>query len=120
MALPTPTPESLFESIDLPTGLFGTGDEFEFYETDEEYVVTVEMPGFEIDEITLTWDDGILNIAAEHVDEERGQERTYHRRLRMPKSIESDDIVAEYSNGVLEVRLPIVQQETVGREIPVE
>lgn len=120
MALPTPTPESLFESIDLPTGLFGSGDEFEFYKTDDEYVVTVELPGFDTDDITVSWDDGMLNIAAEHVDEDRGQERTYHRRLRMPKSIDSEDIVAEYSNGILEVRLPIEAEEIVGREIPVQ
>lgn len=120
MALPRTSPESLFESIDLPTSLFGTGEDYELYETDDEYVVTVEMPGFETDEITVSWDDGVLNVAAEHVDEERSQERTYHRRLRLPKSIDSEEIAAEYSSGVLEVGLPIVPQETVGREIPVE
>jgi hypothetical protein len=66
-------------------------------------------------------DDGILNIAAEHVDEDRGEQKTYHRRFRFPKDVEDDDISAAYNNGILEVRLPVMTGAAVsGKEIPIE
>ena len=124
MAMPT-TPDSWMQSLDLPTRLFGQrdfgGTDYELYEEDGEFVLSVEAPGFERDEIDLSWHDGVLNVAAEHVDEDRGRKRTYHRRFRFPKDVDDDDITASYRNGVLEVRLPVRDDSTThGRSIPVE
>ena len=57
--------------------------------------------------VDLAWDDGVLNVAAEHVDEDRGRRRTYHRRFRFPKDVDEDAISATYRNDVLEARLPV-------------
>jgi HSP20 family protein len=121
MALPR-TPSSWISGIDMPTDLLTTGrDDYELYEQEDEFVLTIEMPGFDTDEITVAWDDGVLNIAAEHEDETRGQRKTYHRRFRFPKHVYDEDIVAEYTNGVLEVRLPIEAEATAsGKEIEVQ
>jgi HSP20 family protein len=79
------------------------------------------MPGFNPEEITVTWDSGVLNIAAEHEEEARGQRRTYHRRFRFPKNVDDEAIGAEYNNGILEVRLPVETGATVtGTEIEIE
>jgi HSP20 family protein len=78
------------------------------------------MPGFDTDEIHVSWDDGVLNVAAEHVDEEREQKKTYHRRFRFPKAVDEDAITAEYTNGVLEVTLPAVDETARGESIPVQ
>ncbi len=64
-------------------------------------------PGFDVEEIDLTWDEGVLHVAAAHEDEDREHRRTYHRRFRFPKDIDEDAIEASYTNGILEVRLPI-------------
>lgn len=94
--------------------------DFELYEEDEAFVLTIEMPGFETEDISVSWDDGVLNIAGEHEDETRGHVRTYHRRFRFPKEVDEEEIVAEYNNGVLEIYLPIPQEARVsGREIEV-
>ena len=69
----------------------------------------------------MSWDDGVLNIAAEHEDERRGERKTYHRRFRFPKHVEDEDISAQYRNGVLEVRLPVTTgAPTRGTEIEIE
>jgi HSP20 family protein len=109
------------QSLDFPNRLFGTGsNDYELYEEDDEFVLSVEMPGFEPDEISASWQDGVLNIAAEH-DDHHGQRKTYHRRFRFPKDVDDEAITAEYTNGILEVRLPILEGVGVsGTEIEIE
>ncbi|NUC73038.1 Hsp20/alpha crystallin family protein [Haloterrigena sp. SYSU A558-1] len=117
-----PTPSTWTQGLDVPSQLFSDrgGNDYELYEEDDEFVLTIDMPGFETDEIGLSWDDGVLNVAAEHVDDERGRKKTYHRRFRFPKTIDEDAISAEYTNGVLEVELPVADAVTRGKEIPLE
>ncbi|AGN00983.1 heat shock protease protein [Salinarchaeum sp. Harcht-Bsk1] len=107
--------------IDLPNQLFETGsDDYELYEADDEFVLTVELPGFDLEDIAVSWDDGVLNVSAEHEDEQRGRQKTYHRRFRFPKRIVEEEIDAEYTNGVLEITLPVESGATArGTEIEV-
>ncbi|MES3518121.1 MAG: Hsp20 family protein [Natronomonas sp.] len=123
MALPTTAPSAWMQNLSDPSRLFGDfgGNDYELYEEDGEFVLTIDMPGFERDEISVAWDTGILNVAAEHVDEDRGRQKTYHRRFRFPKDIDENAITASYTNGVLEVTLPTADEAPVrGTEIPVE
>ncbi|MFB6220277.1 MAG: Hsp20/alpha crystallin family protein [Halolamina sp.] len=121
MALTNPT-SSWMQGLDLPSRLFETsGTDYELYEEDDEFVLSVEMPGFDPEEITVSWDAGVLNVAAEHEDDQRSRRRTYHRRFRFPKDVEEDAIDAEYTNGILEIRLPVQAGATVsGTEIEVK
>ncbi len=81
---------------------------------DDAFVVRVDLPGFDRDEIDLRFDedDGELTIAAEHVTESGGEQvvsarsRRVHDRVRIPGTVLVDEIEASYRNGVLEVRLP--------------
>ena len=122
MALPRTPANSWLQSLDFPSQLLETGsNDYELYEEDDEFVLSVEMPGFDPEEIAVTWDDGVLNIAGEHEDEQRGERKTYHRRFRFPKQIDDDGIGAEYNNGILEVRLPVETGATTrGKEIEVQ
>ena len=119
------TPSSWRQNLGLPSRLFGEGvtggSDYELYEEDSEFVLSVDVPGFEREDIDLTWDRGVLNVAAEHVDEDRGRKRTFHRRFRFPKDIDTEAIDASYTNGVLEVTLPIREDiELRGEAIPIE
>ncbi|MFB6132341.1 MAG: Hsp20/alpha crystallin family protein [Halanaeroarchaeum sp.] len=122
MALPNSPASSWLQGTGLPSRLFETsGNDYELYEEDDEFVLSVEMPGFDPEEISVAWDDGVLNISAEHEDDRRGERKTYHRRFRFPKNVEDDEIAAEYNNGILEVRLPVVAGATTrGKEIEVK
>lgn len=121
MALPR-TPSSWMQGVGFPSRLFETGSkDYELYEEDGEFVLSVELPGFDPEEITATWDDGILNVAAEHEETERDERRTYHRRFRFPKTVDDENLKAEYTNGILEVRLPVATgAEATGKEIEIE
>jgi HSP20 family protein len=123
MALPTT--DSWMQNLDLPSRLFGEGSfggsDYELYEEDGDFVLSVDMPGFETEDITVAWDDGMLNVSAEHVDDSRNRKKTYHRRFRFPKEVDEDAITASYNNGVLEVSLPIRDEAVArGKTIPVE
>jgi HSP20 family protein len=122
MALPTRPASSWLGGNGLPSRLFETGrNDYELYEDEDEFVLSVELPGFDPADIEVTWDGGILNVAAEQEDEDRGEVKTYHRRFRFPKRIVDEEITAEYDNGILEVRLPLETPATVsGKQIEVQ
>lgn len=129
MTVPT-TPSSWTQSLEMPSRVFGTdgpfglfgADDYELYEEDGEFVLSVEMPGFEPEDIDATWHDNRLTIAAERADERRDRQRTYHRSFRFPKDVDDDGLSAEYRNGVLEIRLPVATEPAVekGTAIPIE
>ncbi len=100
-------------------------------ERDEEYVVTVDLPGFDKDEITVQLSDRTLQIKAERSEEtdqrdERfiRQERSHRsvsRSISIPEQVREDDVSASYNNGVLTVTLPKTGTDgESGRRIDIE
>ena len=121
MALRRTPASNWMRNASRPSRLFETsGSDYELYEEDDEFVLSVELPGFDPDDIDVAWSDGVPNVAAEHEDEKRDRQRTYHRRFRFPKDVDDDAIAAEYTNGILEVRLPVATGATRGKTIEVE
>lgn len=90
----------------------------DLYETDDAFVLEMELPGFNLDDIELTMERGVLTVAGSRtVEETEGAEpRTYHLRERsvdrftrsyaLPSSVNSDRIDASFAEGVLTVKLP--------------
>jgi len=123
MALPATSSGSWTSDFGLPSRPFGSdgSDEgFELYEEEDAFVLSVDVPGFETDEIDVRWDDGRLYVAAEHRDDDRGRQKRYYRSFRLPKRVGDEGIEASYTEGVLEVTIPIGEGAAPGREIPVE
>jgi HSP20 family protein len=120
MALPTRTGRSRSRTFATPSEFFDSGTDYELYEDDGNYVLSVELPGFDPAEIDLTWNDGVLNLAAERDGSAPRGPRTTHRRFRFPSAVEEDEIAASYTNGVLEVTLPLETGTVAGREIEIE
>ena len=83
----------------------------------ERFVLEAELPGFDKKDIKLDVDGGFLTLSAEHSSEnsEKDKEGRYVRRERSYGSyrrsfdlsgINSEQIDAEYKNGILFVNLP--------------
>lgn len=84
----------------------------------DEYVASIELPGFSPDDIDLTVQDDRLRLQAnrEETTRETGeggrfvrQERstgTVTRTIRLPDEVEEEGVNATYRNGVLTVTLP--------------
>ena len=84
--------------------------------TEDEEVVTAEMPGVNPNEIEITIANEVLTISGERKAGESDEEVRYHRRERaigkFSRSIQlsfpvtSDSVSAHYENGILTVTLP--------------
>lgn len=83
-------------------------------ETDEAYVLTASVPGFAPEQVEVTFQEGMLTIAAQAEPQQvRGrwvrQERawgSFVRRLELPVQVVSEGISASFENGVLTVSVP--------------
>lgn len=88
----------------------------DMYETSEEVVVTTALPGVEAEDVDVSVAGDTLTIKAKSSTEEEVQEANYIRRERhfgsfarslpLPTNVVADKAVAEFSKGVLTLRLP--------------
>ena len=83
------------------------------HETEEEYLVKVDLPGVKADDVNVEVNENVLSISGSRVATETGQaqlvERPYGsfvRTLTLPQGVDSDSIEAGYQEGVLELRIP--------------
>jgi HSP20 family protein len=85
-------------------------------ETDDEIVITAELPGVKDEDIEITVEDGMLRIAGERrLEEELKEEHRYRlertfgsfeRTFPLPRGVKETDITAGVAYGVLRVRVP--------------
>jgi HSP20 family protein len=105
---------------DLVGRLFGNGTRvtgfvpaLDLRETEDEYLVLVDLPGVKSEDIVVELNDQVLTISGSRVPVEIGEARrterpsgSFVRRLTLPKGVDSDKIVADFREGVLELRVP--------------
>lgn len=102
-------------------------------ERDGEFVATVDLPGFDREDVDVQVTDHTLRIEADreeateedvggeegrYLRHERRREST-HRSIRLPDAVDTEGVTARMNNGVLTVTLPKVEAET-GRSIEIE
>jgi len=86
-------------------------------EKDDKYIVDIDLPGFEKDNINLTLNNGYLEVSAksekENKDETEGkivrQERFYgacSRKFYVGEDVVEENIQAEFKNGILKIEVP--------------
>jgi len=86
---------------------------------ENDVTLRLDVPGIDPEQIEVTVDRGILTISGKR-DEERTEndkffvrERTmgtFTRRMRLPESLNAEAVEASHANGVLEVRIPVLEQ----------
>jgi HSP20 family protein len=91
-------------------------------ETPEHFVIHADLPGVEKKDIAVTVDGGVLTIKGERKTVAEDKKEGYHRIERfsgsflrsftLPERIDTTKVIAGYSDGVLEVKLPKVQPVT--------
>ena len=95
-------------------------------EEDDRLVVRASLPGMSADEIDVTIEDGVLTIKGSTADEktEEGngtylvrERRTgsFHRRLRLPDTVDGEGAESRYENGTLSVAFPKVEAKKARR-----
>jgi HSP20 family protein len=100
----------LFEGIGFAPVLAPAAD---VYETDDEFVVELEVPGYEEKELSIEVSDHTLAVKGSRgkIREEKTKEFTLHERLEreferrfvLPREADTEHVKAVFSKGVLEV-----------------
>jgi HSP20 family protein len=91
----------------------------DMYETDEELIVALDVPGFEEKELALEVLDHTLTIKGERMAETEEKRKSYYlqeriekhfeRRFTLPPEVDTEHIDATFHTGVLEVHIPKIE-----------
>jgi HSP20 family protein len=95
--------------------------EVELYREDDAYVVYVELPGYDREDIEVRLVDHRLHVSADHEADERRGQAVYHRSIGLPHVVEADRATATYEDGVLVVTVPVTERRRKpGRVVPID
>jgi HSP20 family protein len=96
-------------------GLQGWSPAVDIFETDNSVVVKAEMPGVDPKDIEARIQDGTLYLKGERKFKNEVKKENYHlversygsftRSFILPTSVDSDNVKAEYKDGVLTLTL---------------
>jgi len=88
----------------------------DIYETENELVLTAELPGIKEDDIEIKLEDNTLTIKGDRNFEKETKEENYHRIERsygsffrsftLPAYIDQEKIEAQHENGILKIAMP--------------
>ena len=94
-------------------------------ETDDHLVLKADLPGLTKDDVSIEIKDNVLTISGERKDETEEKadgfyrvERAFgafSRSLALPEGIDADRVTADFTNGVLEVRIPKPEERKAHR-----
>lgn len=98
--------------------------------TDGRCVVKAELPGLKPEEVKVEVNGDALVIEGErkfeHEEKDGGIHRTerrygrFYRSIQLPEGAEIDQAKAKFDNGILEVTVPVRQEQSKHRQITVE
>src|SRR6266508_4383712 len=89
-------------------------------ERKDAYLVTVELPGIELDDLEITMEDGLLTIQGERHFAHESSEQQFHRverrygafrrSITLPAHVRADAVEASIEDGVLQVLVPKMEE----------
>ena len=86
---------------------------------ENDVTLRLDVPGIDPEQIEVTVDRGILTISGKREEERAENDKffvrertmgTFTRRMRLPESLNAEAVEASHANGVLEVRIPVLEQ----------
>lgn len=101
------------EAVHTGNGSFVPG--IDISETDEQFLITAEIPGVKKEDIDINLENGQLTISGERSFKEEEEGKTFHRvetkfgsfrrSFHLPDNIDKDSIDASYNNGLLDISI---------------
>ena len=109
--------DDMFPTVDrMPMKTMPSIMKTDIKETDDQYLLSIDLPGFNKEDVKIHLKDGYLNVSAESKSEEEDNSGKYLRRERYTGSmtrsfyvgedLTEEDVKARFGNGVLTLSLP--------------
>lgn len=84
-------------------------------ETDEQFLISAELPGMKKEDIEISLDNGRLSISGERKFEKEEEGKKFHRvetsygsfnrSFQLPDNVDEESIEATYENGLLNISI---------------
>lgn len=89
-------------------------------ENDKEYILDIEVPGYDKNNISVNYEDGYITVSARKEEKSDEEKNGYIRQERSSScsrsyyvgEVEEESIKAKYENGVLALYIPKQQDKT--------
>lgn len=102
----------------------------EVKEKEGKLLLTAELPGVKTEDVKVHIDGNMLVVEGERKQEkeEKGEgfyhsERSYgkfYRSLALPEGAKTEETAAQFTNGMLEVTVPVAEAKKPPKEIPIQ
>ena len=89
-------------------------------ETEDAYLIHLDLPGLKKDEVEISVHDGTLSVSGERRQEETEEGRTFvrversygrfYRSFSLPQTINAEGIEATFEDGVLTIYVPKAEE----------
>ena len=89
-------------------------------ETEDAYLINLDLPGLTKEDVEISFHDGTLIISGERQHEETEEDRTFvrversygrfYRAFTLPQTADTENIEATFGDGVLNIRVPKVEE----------
>lgn len=84
-------------------------------ETDDKFLINVELPGMKKDDIDVSLENGRLTISGERKFEKEDKGKTFHRietsygsfnrSFQLPDNVDEESVKATYEDGILNISI---------------
>jgi len=119
-----------FRGLLSDLGSFGMSPAVDVFEEGGSIVVKAELPGLGRNDIEVKLIDNTLEIKGEKKTEEKVDRRDYlkversygkfSRTLRLPEGLDAEHVAANFSDGILEIKIPRFESKRVVHNIEIK
>lgn len=105
-------------NVTMPSGMGAWVPAVSVEETQDDLILTAELPGMTPGEVDIELENNVLTIRGEKREERKEQEenRRYHvwersygsfqRSFSLPRTVRAEEISASFDSGLLRIRMP--------------
>ena len=107
------------QRVETPYDIRDRNPPIDIADLGDKYEMHVEMPGIPKDDISVEVTPTSIEICADHDESKENKDKnwlrrerssmSYYRSLELPEQIKSDNVDAEFKDGILTVMLPKVE-----------
>lgn len=98
------------------------------YERDNAFFIELAVPGYMKEDFNINLEQQVLSISTAEKNNKPEDEKYLRRefgageigkRFVLPKTVDTDNIRADYQNGILKIHIPVKKEVKLSREIAI-